>query len=85
MKQLEVKQMNDMPLYNKDKPLEIYVEQLSCTISSLSADLIKANEQIIKLHEMIDNCISYVLKQQNNSFNYEVEDNLQKLKERGTY
>ena len=77
--------MNDMPLYNKDNPLEIYVEQLSFRISSLSADLVKANDQIIKLHEMIDNCISYVLKQQNNSFNYEVEENLQKLKERGTY
>ena len=85
MKQLEVKQMNDMPLYNKDKPLEIYVEQLSLTVSSLSADLDKANTQIIKLEEMLDNCISYVLKQQNNSFNYEVEENLQKLKERGTY
>ena len=85
MKQLEVNQMNDMPLYNKDKPLEIYVEQLSLTVSSLSADLAKANEQIIKLHEMLDNCISYVLKQQNNSFNYEIADNLQKLKERGTF
>ena len=60
--------MNDMPLYNKDKPLEIYVEQLSCTISSLSADLAKANEQIIKLHEMVDNCISYVLKYQNDRY-----------------
>ena len=60
--------MNDMPLYNKDKPLEIYVEQLSCTISSLSADLVKANEQIIKLHEMVDNCISYVLKYQNDRY-----------------
>ena len=77
--------MNDMPLYNKDTPLEIYVEQLSLTVSSLSADLAKANEQIIKLHEMLDNCISYVLKHQNNSFNYEVTENLQKLKERGTY
>ena len=60
--------MNDMPLYNKDKPLKIYVEQLSCTISSLSADLAKANEQIIKLHEMVDNCISYVLKYQNDRY-----------------
>ena len=53
--------MNNMPLYNKDKPLEIYVEQLSCTISSLSADLVKANEQIIKLHEMVNNCISFII------------------------
>jgi hypothetical protein len=85
MKQLEVKQMNDMPLYNKDKPLEIYVEQLSFTISSLSEEILKANDKILKLHEMMDNCIAYILKQQNNSFNYEVEENLQKLKERGTY
>ena len=60
--------MNDMPLYNKDKPLEIYVEQLSLTVSSLSADLVKANEQIIKLHEMVNNCISFVLKHQNDIY-----------------
>ena len=60
--------MNDMPLYNKDKPLEIYVEQLSCTISSLSADLAKANDKILDLYKMIDNCMAYVLKYQNDRY-----------------
>ena len=60
--------MNDMPLYNKDKPLEIYVEQLSCTISSLSADLAKANDKVSKLEEMVDNCIAYLLKHQNDIY-----------------
>ena len=60
--------MNDMPLYNKDKPLEIYVEQLSCTISSLSDDLAKANDKILKLHDMVDNCMAYVLKYQNDRY-----------------
>jgi len=60
--------MNDMPLYNKDKPLEIYVEQLSCTISSLSDDLAKANDKILKLHEMVDNCIAYALKDHNDTY-----------------
>ena len=69
--------MNDMPLYNKDKPLEIYVEQLSLTVSSLSADLVKANEQIIKLHEMVDNCISYVLKYQNDWYQSGVEKRME--------
>ena len=46
MKQLEVKQMNDMPLYNRDRPLAVYVEQLSCTISNLSADIDKAKEKL---------------------------------------
>ena len=71
-----------MPLYSKDKPLEIYVEQLSFTISSLSADLDKANDKILKLNEIVDNCIAYVLKNQNENFN---ADDLEKLKERGTY
>ena len=60
--------MNDMPLYNKDKPLEIYVEQLSLTISSLSADLAKANDKILDLYKMIDNCMAYVLKYQNDRY-----------------
>ena len=74
--------MNDMPLYNRDRPLAIYVEQLSFTISSLSNDLDKANDKILKLNEMVDNCIAYVLKQQNE--NNDAND-LEKLKERGTF
>ena len=60
--------MNDMPLYNKDNSLEIYVEQLSLTISSLSADLTKANDKILDLYKMIDNCMAYVLKYQNDRY-----------------
>jgi len=56
--------MNDMPLYSKDKPLEIYVEQLSFRISSLSADLAKANNKILDLYKMIDNCMAIVTIQQ---------------------
>ena len=74
--------MNDMPLYNKDKPLEIYVEQLSFTVSNLSADLAKATDKILKLEDMVDNCIAYILKHQNESFNAK---DLEKLKEVGTY
>ena len=60
--------MNDMPLYNKDNSLEIYVEQLSLTVSSLSADLAKANDKILDLYKMIDNCMAYVLKYQNDRY-----------------
>ena len=60
--------MNDMPLYNKDNSLEIYIEQLSLTISSLSADLTKANDKILDLYKMIDNCMAYVLKYQNDRY-----------------
>ena len=74
--------MNDMPLYNRDRPLAIYVEQLSCTISNLSADIDKANDKVSKLEAMVDNCIAYILKHQNESFNAK---DLEKLKEVGTY
>ena len=69
--------MNNMPTYNKDKPLEIYVEQLSFTISSLSEEIIKANDKILKLHEMMDNCIAYVLKNKNDRYITEAEKRME--------
>tara|TARA_R110000824_G_scaffold49796_2_gene139567 strand:+ start:585 stop:833 length:249 start_codon:yes stop_codon:yes gene_type:complete len=69
--------MNNMPTYNKDKPLEIYVEQLSFTISSLSEEIIKANDKILKLHEMMDNCIAYVLKNKNDRYITDAEKRME--------
>tara|TARA_R110002110_G_scaffold16179_1_gene70708 strand:+ start:51 stop:299 length:249 start_codon:yes stop_codon:yes gene_type:complete len=69
--------MNNMPTYNKDKPLEIYVEQLSFTISSLSEEIIKANDKILKLHEMMDNCIVYVLKNKNDRYITDAEKRME--------
>jgi hypothetical protein len=60
--------MNDMPLYNRDKPLAEYVEQLSLIISSLSDKVYKANDKISKLEDMVDNCIAYLLKHQNDIY-----------------
>ena len=69
--------MNNMPTYNKDKPLEIYVEQLSFTISSLNEEIIKANDKILKLHEMMDNCIVYVLKNKNDRYITDAEKRME--------
>ena len=66
----------------------IEIEKLKDTIveyEELSNKVKQLEDKIIKVEEMLDNCISYVLKQQNEHFNYEIADNLQKLKERGTF